>query len=173
MTSFVQSIGFLAAALTIISLISIEKKKVLILGILAGITWVTHLVLLQAYAFAALQAIMLIRNITTLYSPVAWHRKIVWVLNLTALGIVLYVPTAITIMIGAVVILGNWITFRLQGWAFRAGLLSIDITFLIANALVMSWGGMFSSVICLLLNIRAVYKHIQMRKNWKISPQIV
>jgi hypothetical protein len=153
-----QAIGLIASAIGITSLCSTNKKWVLVGGIISSLVFAVHFYFLNAHYAIFFQLLIPARNF--LFLCLHQYRTVTYyTLQCISLLLMYAYHTEIpALLFGTTLLYGTYVTFFKEHAAFRKWLMGQDVLFLISNAVLFSIGGFFSSLACLLLNARAVYK---------------
>ena len=83
---FVQAIGFIPSAISILSIQLRSRRKILILQLIAGFMWVTHYYLLGAYTAVLTNSIGIFRSAISYFNDRKWAKSILWLFLIIALS---------------------------------------------------------------------------------------
>ena len=83
---FVQAIGFIPSFISILSIQLENRKKILIMQLIAGFMWVTHYYLLGAYTAVLTNSIGIFRSTISYFNDRKWAKSILWLFLIIALS---------------------------------------------------------------------------------------
>lgn len=84
---FVQAIGFIPSAISILSIQLKSRKKILILQLSAGLMWVLHYYLLGAYTAVLTNSIGIFRSGISYFNDRKWAKSVLWLYLIILLSI--------------------------------------------------------------------------------------
>lgn len=83
---FVQAIGFIPSLISILSIQLKNRKKILVMQLIAGFMWVTHYYLLGAYTAVLTNSIGIFRSMISYFNDRKWASGIYWLFIIIALS---------------------------------------------------------------------------------------
>ena len=156
-----QAMGFVAMGLSIVVALQKNDKKLLLWAAIAISFWSLHFFLLEQYAAAATNVLVVVRCLITL----RWTGAVVGIpssILIGGVGFLTYVsPINLLPIIASVV--GSICTTMMRGWMMRVGLLIVTLLWAVHNWLVGSWAGALMETINVILFTFTIYRIVKQK----------